>query len=480
MSERYLIFVKQDCPTCELIKPVLHKLLKLNVAFNLYVQDFPENFKNLPTIDDTKLKDSYRNKIEIVPTVLKVSNGSEIKRIVGWSAEEWAELFGSQDIAVGMPELRPGCGSLSVEDRNLERLTIQFGDKKFASKLHECPELLDDVELCYENMWTDGLPVVPPTRERVYRMLQGTHRNSLEVVGIMPPNNIECSIEKIAINAVMAGCKPEYLPVVISAVEASLEPAFCLQGLVATTWLSGPMIIVNGPVINKIGMNFRGNVLGQGNRPNSTIGRALQLIIRNVGGGLPQEVDQATFGTPSKVGFCFAENEETPWQNLSQERGIPDGSSCLTLFSADGPIGCVDQTSRCPEKLLVSIAGSLKIINHFAMTGASDAVVVIGPEHGRVFDNANWSKEDVKKALHEVCVVQTATNLGMTTGGLSGTDDKEHQPGHAAPKFRPEGLTLIRAGGDAGLFSAIIPGWLMNGELGTEPVTKEIEECNFI
>ena len=144
------------------------------------------------------------------------------------------------------------------------------------------------------------MPVVPPTPERVLRILDGTRRRPDEVVGLMPPNLISCTIEKIAVNAVMAGCKPEYMPVVLAVVEAALIPQFNLHGILATTNTVGPVVMVNGPVARQIGMNSGGNVFGQGNRAHAAIGRALQLLVRNVGGGVPGEIDRAVFGNPGK------------------------------------------------------------------------------------------------------------------------------------------------------------------------------------
>ena len=181
----------------------------------------------------------------------------------------------------------------------------------------------------------------------------------------MPADYEPCTVEKVAVNAVMAGCRPEYLPVVIAAVEAALDEAFALHGVVATTMFVGPIVIVNGPVRKAIGMNSGVNALGQGNRANSTIGRALQLVIRNVGGGKPGGVDRATFGTPGKVGFCFAENEEDScWEPLSVERGIAPGKSAVTLFAGYGVRGIVDQTSRTPESLARSFAACLAGARH--------------------------------------------------------------------------------------------------------------------
>mgnify|MGYP005711358753 FL=1 len=288
----------------------------------------------------------------------------------------------------------------------------------------------------------------------------------------MPPNLQPCTIEKVAINAVMAGCKPEFLPVVIAAVEAALDPAYCLHGLLATTWLSGPIIVVNGDIRKRINMNWKGNVLGQGNRANSTIGRALQLTIRNVGGGKPQEVDQATFGTPSKLGFCIAEDESTPWTTLAEDNGFDKNESTVTLLSSDGPVGVIDQISREPEGLIRSISESLKIINHIDMANASDTIVIIGPEHGDVFDRNGWDKKSTAEALYKATTVPAGGDFGMITNDSVENLETEKKN---VPKFRSSGITLIRAGGAAGLFSAVMPGWLMNGESGTNPVTKEIK-----
>ena len=181
----------------------------------------------------------------------------------------------------------------------------------------------DEAEAMYERGWSDGLPLVPPTVERVARMLSGTTRKPDEVVAVVPPDLVECTVEKVAINAVMAGCRPEYLPVVLAAVEAACTDEFNIHGLLATTWFSGPLVIVNGPIARAIGMNSGVNALGQGNRANATIGRALQLVIRNVGGGRPARSTARRSAHPGKYTFCFAEDEAgSPWEPLHVERGM--------------------------------------------------------------------------------------------------------------------------------------------------------------
>lgn len=470
-SDGLVAVVKKDCPTCVLVDPVLCALAEAGAGLTVFVQDDP-SFTRVPGArDDTSLAASWHLGIETVPTLIRFSGGRESARAIGWSRDEWRSVSGYGSLGEELPAVRPGCGSKSVEPGIAEQLAVRHGALNIRSRRIEVPPLEDPVELCFERGWSDGLPVVPPTETRLYRMLQGTTRAPDEVLGLMPPNLVPCTVEKVALNAVMAGCKPEYLPVVLAAVEAALDPAFCLHGLLATTWFSGPMIIVNGPVRERIGMNCRGNVLGQGNRANASIGRALQLVVRNVGGGRPQETDMSTFGTPVKYGFSFAEDESTPWQTLGEARGFSRQQSCVTLFSADGPLGCVDQKSREPAGLVRSLAGSLRAVAHVDLANACDAVVVIGPEHGRVFDTAGWSRADATAALHEALRFD-GVDLGMGTDGHTATRT-DAGAGRVA-KFREDGLVLVRAGGDAGLFSAIIPGWLMKGALGTDPVSREI------
>jgi hypothetical protein len=287
----------------------------------------------------------------------------------------------------------------------------------------------------------------------------------------MPPDYEPCTVEKVAINAVMAGCRPEYMPVVIAAVEAALEHAFSLHAVVATTMFVGPIVIVNGPIRKTLGMNSGVNALGQGNRANSTIGRALQLTIRNVGGGKPGGVDRATLGTPGKVGFCFAENEEDScWEPLSVERGIAPGTSAVTLFAGYGVRGVVDQTSRTAESLARSFAACLAGIRHPKSFQSHDGIIVISPEHLRVFREAGWSKQRFISELMALTTVPAEDVLigvgGMTPGA------PESARGTMLPKFREGGLYVVHAGGIAGLFSGILEGWSPNSN--SRITTKEV------
>ena len=473
LPDGLIAVVKRDCPTCLLVEPVLQAIDRTGSALAVYTQDDPQFPAVKQRIDDTSLEHSFHLDIEIVPTLIRIENGREKARAVGWERSEWAALTGITTLGQDLPMRRPGCGSRSSEPNIAERLAMRYGEFKPSARRLAVSPLDDEIEYCFERGWSDGLPVVPPTEERLYRMLQGTRRQPAEVLGEVPPNLVPLTIEKLALNAVMAGCKPEYLPVVIAAVEAALQPAFCLHGLLATTWFSGPMAVVNGPVRQAIGMNWAGNVLGQGNRANATIGRALQLVVRNVGGGRPQEADQSTFGNPGKLSFCFAEDEDTPWLSLAEERGYDRVQSTVTVFSADGVQGVIDQAARDPDALIYSLAGSLCTVDHRDLANGSDVVVVVGPEHGRVFDEAGWSKAQTTAALHERLQIP-GKDLGMGTDNDNALKPPQRQAG-LVPKFRPGGIQLIRAGGKAGLFSAIIPGWLMKGPLGTDPVTQEIK-----
>jgi hypothetical protein len=270
----------------------------------------------------------------------------------------------------------------------------------------------------------------------------------------------------------MAGCKPEYLPVVLAALKAACTDAFNMHGVLATTMPVGPVIIVNGPIRRAIGMNAGVNVLGQGNRAGLTIGRALQLVIRNVGGGKPGEVDRATHGSPGKLSFCFPEDEEgSPWEPLSVERGFAAGASTVTLFAGEGTRVVVDQLSRTPESLAATFAANLRSVHHPKLALGFDALLVIGPGHARVFRTAGWSKARLLEEIHARLQIPAAELVRGAGGMAEGMPDNVR--GATLPKFQPGGLLIVHAGGAAGLFSEIIGGWV-NGARGSQPTTQEI------
>ena len=469
-----IVVVKRDCPTCLVLDEALGELVKAGVLSAVYSQDdpsFPEAVAEVA--DDRELEASYRLGIEIVPTLIRLANGKEEHRVEGWNRADWEQALGIDGLAPDLPAHRPGCGSLSVGPGMPEKLAYKFGDTPLQARAITIGSLEDEMELCFERGWSDGLPVVPPTPERVLAMLDGTTREAGEIVGIVPPDLAECTVEKVAINAVMAGCKPEYLPTVLAAVEAALQDEFCMHGLLCTTMFSGPVMVVNGPVRRRIAMNSGVNALGQGTRANASIGRALQLLIRNVGGGRPGEIDRATLGNPGKFTFCIAEDEESSdWESLAVERGFAADADVVSLFTGNGVQGVVDQKSREPESLARTFAACMRTVNHPKIAMAGDMLLVISPEHARTLRNGGWSKQRFKDELIELLTIP-GEELIIGAGGMAeGIPEKLKD--RRIPKIRPGGLDIVRAGGGAGMFSAIIPGWLASGEKGSVSVSRQI------
>ena len=466
--------VKRDCPTCVLTAPVLGDLTQ-RASLAVYTQDDPAFPETVPgRIDDTALDISHRLRIEIVPTLIRMQGGQEVERTYGWDRGEWERVAGLTGIGMDLPTSRPGCGAKNIEPGIIEKLKIRHGETGIASRRIELGGGEDEIEAMFDRGWSDGLPLVPPTEERVLRMLSGTARDPQEVIGLCPPDLVAATVEKIAINAVMAGCKPEYLPVVLAAVEAVLDEPFAMHGVLATTMYVGPVVVVNGAVRREIGMNARGNALGQGNRANATIGRALQLVIRNIGGGRPQEVDRATLGNPGKYTYCFAEDEEgSCWEPLSVERGVARGKSAVTVFAGYGLQGVVDQKSRDPESLTRSFVASLMAVQNIKLAPACDVLIVVCPEHERTFREAGWSKQRFLTRLHELCEISGDELVSGAKGIAEGGADT--QAGKIVKKFRPGGILIVRAGGGAGMFSGIIGGWAASGARGSSPVTKEVK-----
>jgi hypothetical protein len=477
ITDGLAVFVKRDCPTCVMVEPVLAALARSGQKVAIVCQDdpgFPADAG--PIVDDRELRHSWDHRIETVPTLLRLDAGRETARAIGWDRGEWQAITGAAGLGSSLPAQRPGCGSLTTDPNIADELALKFGNFQFKSRKIEIGAWEDEHEAAFDRDWSDGLPVVPPTPVRVWRMLQGTKRDPHEVLGQMPPDYEAVTVEKVAINAVMAGCRPEYMPVLLAAVEAALDDAFCLHGVIATTMYIGPIVIVNGPVRKAIGMNAGVNVLGQGNRANSTIGRALQLAIRNIGGGKPGEIDRATLGNPGKLGFCFPENEEvSSWESLARERGVPEGKSAVTLFGGYGIQGIVDERSRTPESLAGSFAAALRAVYHPKSFRGPDAILVMAPDHHRTFREAGWSKARFKEEIDRLTTVDADTVLAGKDGMLPGVPVS--QSGARVKKFRPGGFNVVVAGGPAGLFSGILPGWSPGlSDVNSQMVTKIVDD----
>ena len=408
-----------------------------------------------------------------MPTLVRREGGREKGRAVGWRRGEWRTLTGLDDLGGDLPDERPGCGSLSAEPGMAEELLARYGDTGLKARRIGVPFPEDPFERMFDRDWTDGLPVVPPTPARVLRMLRGASRPAGDVVGFIPPSGHACTVEKAAINAVMAGCRPEYFPVVLAALDAALETEFAWQGLLSTTMGAGVCIVVNGPVARRIGMNGAFNALGHGNRANSTIARALLLTAMNIGGAKPGGVDRSTLGHPGKRGLCFPEDESDPaWRPLARSRGIPEGVSAVTVFGFCGTGIVNDETARKPEGVTSSIALSLNAINHPRRAGGGmGAMVVVGGEFWRVYREAGWDRAGIEAALHKATErprSEIRREHVDADGGEAGAG------GDTIPKFAPGDLLVVRAGSNAGLFSTIIQGW-GSGPKGSQPVTREVK-----
>ncbi len=316
------------------------------------------------------------------------------------------------------------------------------------------------------------------------KMLDGTARDAQEVVAVVPPNLAEVTVEKVAINAVMAGCKPEYLPVVLAALEAACTDEFNAHGVMSTTMGASPVLVVNGPIREKIGMNATLGALGQGNRANATIGRALRLTLRNIGGAKPGGTERSTLGNPMKFTMCFAEAEErSTWDPLHVERGFKREDSVVTLFGmTSGPVLIVDQTSIQSEQLARSMAMSLQSVHHPKSYMSSDTLLVVCPEHLDTFErDRHLSKSELRTIIQDqlrqplsALAQDDHSGVGIAPDSLAKMDDARKDS--LVNKFKSdEDIHIVVAGSDAGKFSGAFHGWA-TGPIGTISVSKKIED----
>lgn len=470
LPDGLVVVVKRECATCAMVAPLL-----VEFDCTVYTQDDPTFPESVTAIHDADLAVSWHHDIETVPTLIRVAEGEEIERTVGWDREQWRRFTGIDSLGAELPRSRPGCGSVSVDPNLVDELRVRFEGGTLRSRRIELADADDDIEMMYQRGFSDGLPVVPPTPERVLRMLQGTDRDPQEVIATVAPDLVPVTVEKVAINAVLAGCLPEYLPWVLAGVEAVCTNEFNIHGVLCTTMPVGPVLVCNGPGTKAIGMNAAANVFGQGNRANSTIGRAVQLVVRNVGGGRPGVggIDRATHGNPGKIGFCFAERtDDSPFVPLSVSRGMAADADAVTVFAGEGPRCVVDQRVRHPEELASLFAAALFATHSPKLHGGLGVMVVVGPEHGRVLSDAGWDRDRFHAELMSR-LTKPGSELAAGVGGIADGIPEAFAELPAIPKFRPESMLIVHAGGDAGLFSAIIGGWA-SGALGSTPVTVAV------
>ena len=505
-----LCFVKEDCPTCRISMPLIQQLgeaFKDRLDLWAVGQDALGNAVLVddygftsPMLDDSELKASFDYGIETVPTVILADpKGGELRRFVGFGRDDWRDLVHAlADLTLldppevewdAYPESRPGCGSKSVEPGIYERLVAEAEGSPLRARRLEIGVQDDVMEFLYDQGMTDGMPVVPPTPERVLRMLEYTRRDPQQEIAVLPPNLAPLTVEKVAINAVLAGCKPEYFPVVLAAVDVVVDPSFGIHAVMATTMGGTPIFVVNGPIRERIGMNMGQGVLGQGNRANATIGRAVKLVLRNVGGARPGGTERATIGNPLRFSGSFAEWEERApqWTPLHVEQGFERDQSVVTVFAmSGGPAQVIDQHSRTARALAGSIALKAQGLQHPVMVSGGATLIVVSPEHYDTLAGDGYSKDDLRRRIQEMTARPLRDTLATEDhGGLgpvaarfsAGIDELTDEVlDERRSKFlREDWIHIVVAGGGAGKWTALFEP-LFSGPTGPTCRSRVIEE----
>jgi hypothetical protein len=339
-----------------------------------------------------------------------------------------------------------------------------------SSQRHKVESLDEAMELCYAKGWSDGLPVVPPTEPAVRAMLEAARLAPDTQIGYLSHRAVSITAEKVAINAVMAGCKPEYMPVVVAAVEGIADERWSYHGPGTSTGGAAVLLVVNGPIARELDINAGDNLFGPGWRANLTIGRALRLVMRNVAGSLPGLLDRGTVGHPGKLSYVIAENEaESPWTPLHVERGFRPEQSTVTVMAAEGPHQFYNQLSSTAEGVLTTLADNMRISGN--VMGQPNYCLVIAGEHMRTIAGSGWGKKEIREFVWKH-TQNTHAHLKRTqrmTGALQPDDEQKLRPLAASP----DDILVVAAGGRAGAFSCFIPGW--SSAKTSQAVTKEIK-----
>jgi hypothetical protein len=337
------------------------------------------------------------------------------------------------------------------------------------SRRYPVDDVDDAVELAFQRGWTDGLPVVPPTEARVRAMLEAAGLDPDYEIAFITNRNVAVTAEKAAVNAVLAGCRPEYFPVVVASVEGIGHPTWAYHGPGTSTAGAGVLMIVNGPIGRELDLNSGDNLFGPGWRANLTIGRAVRLIMRNVIGSRPGALDRGTLGHPGKLSYVIAENEQdSPWTPLHVERGFSADQSTVTVLAAEGPHQFYNQLSGTAAGVLTTLADDMRISGN--VMGQPQYAIVLAGEHMRTIASEGWQKGDIRKFVFEHTQSSHA-HLKRTqrmAGAIAPGDDTRMRPLVESP----DDLLVVAAGGRAGAFSAYIPGW--GSKRSSQSVTREI------
>src|SRR5438093_2992453 len=337
------------------------------------------------------------------------------------------------------------------------------------SRRYAVSDLADAIELCFDKGWTDGLPVIPPTEARVRAMLEAAGLAPDHQIAFIINRNVAVTAEKAAINAVMAGCRPEYFPVVVGAVEGIGDPKWAYHGPGTSTAGAAVLMIVNGPIARELDINSGDNLFGPGWRANATIGRAVRLIMRNICGSRPGALDRGTLGHPGKLSYVIAENEQdSPWTPLHVERGFTASQSTGTVLAAEAPHQFYNQLSNTAAGVLTTLADDMRISGN--VMGQPQYTIVLAGEHMRTIAGDGWGKKEIRQFVFEH-TQNSHAHLKRTqrmAGAIQPGDETRLRPLVASP----DDILVVAAGGRAGAFSVYIPGW--SSSRSSQAVTKEV------
>ena len=341
---------------------------------------------------------------------------------------------------------------------------------RITSQRYAVEDFQQALELCYSRGWTDGLPVVPPTEPAVRAMLDAAGLEPDAQVAFITNRQVAITAEKVAINAVMAGCLPAHMPVVVAAIEGIADPRWGYHGPATSTGIAAVLMIVNGPIAKRLDFNSGVNLFAPGWRSNATTGRAVRLVMRNVIGTMPGRLDRGTFGHPGRYTYVMAENEaESPWTPLHVERGCRPEDSAVTVMAALAPHQFYNQLSSTAAGVLTTLCDAMR---YPGQIGQPNYCVVLAGEHMRTIAADGWSKADIRKFIfeHTTNTIAHFRRTGRLPGAVKPVDETATRP----LVLTPDDILVVAAGGRAGSFSCYIPGWA--SRTASEAVTVVIKE----
>jgi peroxiredoxin len=502
-----VVFFETDCPTCQLALPYLNALKQDSIQVIGLSQDderstreFVSQLKiSYPVELDSGLKISRAYDPHNVPTFYLLDESGQVQQtLVGFDKQglnELAAALGHPPIAPagdGTPAWKPGCSSRHLEpeaqgpnQENAQEKAQETGTKLLrrtgdpASRITLRDEE-DPFEYCRQK-FGDALPVIPPTVEKVEAMVKASGLAPETIIARVPPFYGEATVEKIAANAVMAGCVPEMMRVLLPLLRAACDERFNLHGVQATTHFAAPLVMINGLVRQELGFWSKQNVFSNVARANSSLGRAFQLILLNIGGGRPDGIDMSALGNPGKFSFCIAENEEeNPWEPFHVTRGLKREQSAVSLFAAEPPRGVSEHTAPAGKTVLETISFALATVWSYRTCLMPEAIVILCPEHVKTIHRDGITKDQARQFLFENTGIPVrhyskeeraeGTQLAANYKEITIRGEKCYQ------KFRsPESISILVAGGTAGKFSAVVGSW-STGAAGSQMVTYPIPD----